>query len=126
MLPSVPSYLLFAPVNVGTIFVALPTQSRRSPVAIGSSVPVCPTFLTPYDRLNRFLSLLHTSNDVHPCGLSTSTRQPPPYGAASRLLGSARPRSRNGKQMGFSDSSVGGRDDGFRSGDDDGEAVVPR
>src|SRR4051812_43012250 len=48
-----------------------------TPVAIGSSVPACPTRRVPARRRN----LPTTSCDVHPAGLSTTTS--PSGGAAS-------------------------------------------
>jgi hypothetical protein len=49
--------------------VARPTPRTSNPVAIGSSVPACPTFRVPSDR--RTTST--TSWEVIPDGLSTST-----------------------------------------------------
>lgn len=46
-------------------------HSRGTPVANGSSVPVCPTLKG--NRNVAFLNLLHTSNEVHLFGLSTKT-----------------------------------------------------
>src|SRR2546423_10669932 len=48
--------------------VARPITSGSTPVAIGSSVPRCPTFLVCASRRMR----LTTSWDVHPDGLSTT------------------------------------------------------
>src|SRR4051812_5710366 len=49
--------------------VASPTQIGRTPVAVGSRVPVCPQRLT----LNSPFSLRTTSNEVGPLGLLTTT-----------------------------------------------------
>src|SRR5688572_20912864 len=50
--------------------VALPTHNRRTPVAIGSSVPRCPTLLV----LSSFLARCTMSCDVTPPGLSMMRR----------------------------------------------------
>src|SRR5580693_6164205 len=50
--------------------VAFSTPTTRTPVAIGSRVPACPTFLVPASRRIRAT----TSCDVMPPGLSTMTR----------------------------------------------------
>ena len=65
----VPVYTLSIPVNESTIFVALPTQRMSKPVAFGSSVPQCPTFLLPIRRDSHRV-LPTTSKDVQPFGLS--------------------------------------------------------
>src|SRR5712671_1783962 len=49
--------------------VASPTQMGKTPVAVGSSVPVWPTRLT----LNRPFTRRTTSNEVGPLGLFTTT-----------------------------------------------------
>src|SRR5438105_8325632 len=49
--------------------VASPTQMGRTPVAVGSSVPVCPQRFT----LNRPFTRRTTSNEVGPLGLFTTT-----------------------------------------------------
>ena len=65
----VPVYTLSMPVNESTIFVALPMQRMSKPVAFGSSVPQCPTFLLPI-LLDSHRVLPTTSKEVHPLGLS--------------------------------------------------------
>src|SRR6185437_10243619 len=67
---TVASYTLGSPSRYGRSRVARPTRSTRSPVANGSSVPPCPTRLTPSARR----AIATTSWDVTPAGLSTSSR----------------------------------------------------
>mmetsp|Transcript_11425 Transcript_11425/g.20670 ORF Transcript_11425/g.20670 Transcript_11425/m.20670 type:complete len:208 (-) Transcript_11425:245-868(-) len=64
-----PVYSFSCAMKVSTCLVPFPTHTMTSPVAIGSSVPACPTFLI----FSAPLSLPHRSNEVHSCGLSIST-----------------------------------------------------
>ena len=61
-----PTYRLGRPVRYWRILVHFPTPSTSTPVASGSKVPECPTFLVP--RIPRHLAT--TSWLVHPGGLS--------------------------------------------------------
>ena len=72
----VASYSFSVSVRYPSSLVAFSTPTTRTPVAIGSSVPACPTFLVPVSRRTRAT----TSCDVIPPGLSTITRP-------SRLVG---------------------------------------
>ena len=62
---NVPVYSFSCPWNVSICFVILPVHKIISPVANGSNVPACPTFLA----LLRLRTFLTRSNDVHPSGL---------------------------------------------------------
>ena len=72
------SYSLSPLMRNGTSLVASPTQMGRTPVAIGSSVPVCPTRRSPSTRRTSAT----TSNEVMPPGLSMTTT---PFIARQRL-----------------------------------------
>ena len=66
----VAAYSFSVRVRYPSSLVAFSTPTTRTPVAIGSRVPACPTFLVPASRLIRAT----TSCDVMPPGLSTMTR----------------------------------------------------
>src|SRR5512139_2832954 len=65
-----PSYPFGSSLRNGTSFVASLITTGRTPVAKGSSVPMCPAFFT---RRRRFTSLT-TPREVGPSGLSTIRR----------------------------------------------------
>ena len=69
-------------------FVALPRHTGRTPVAPGSSVPVCPIFLMC--RIPR--SFATTSDEVYPVSLWMMIM--PLYGASFFMLSSSRPPRR--------------------------------
>src|SRR6056297_4253968 len=54
----------------GTVFVASPSATARTPVASGSSVPACPAFCA----CSAQRTLLTTAVDVSPAGLSTTSQ----------------------------------------------------
>ena len=60
-------YSLLSLLILNKYFVALLIPITINPVAFGSSVPLCPTFL----KLNLCFILLQTSNDVYPFSLLT-------------------------------------------------------
>ena len=61
-------YSLLSLLILNKYFVALLIPITINPVAFGSSVPLCPTFL----KLNLCFILLQTSNDVYPFSLLTN------------------------------------------------------
>ena len=63
------SYFLFAFKKKRESFVALFMQQIKTPVAKGSSVPVCPAFLT----FNFFFTMVTTAAEEIPAGLSIIT-----------------------------------------------------
>ena len=65
-----PSYVFSIPIRYACSRVALPTQRTSRPVASGSSVPVCPTFLI-FERRRNFST---ASCEVMPVFLSTRRR----------------------------------------------------
>src|SRR5699024_2422214 len=72
-------YVLSRPTRWVSSRVARPMPRTSSPVAIGSSVPACPTFRVPASHRTR----LTTSCEVSPPGLSTRRR---PSGVAAGLF----------------------------------------
>ena len=64
--------------NSSIRLVAFPVQIIMTPVASGSSVPACPTFIffTPSLRLIWYLTLFTSANDVHRSGLSKYNTSP--------------------------------------------------
>ena len=65
---TVDTYSFVSLVTNSTILVALPIATISTPSAIGSNVPVCPTFFIP----NNLLIVLTTSNEVIPFSLFTA------------------------------------------------------
>ena len=64
---NIATYSFVSSVSISTSFVALPTQTGRTPTASGSRVPVCPIFLV----FNILRSRATTSNEVIPASLYT-------------------------------------------------------